>query len=307
MSAVFASIGFQMKTTNKFQLPEVVVKALTKDTYSRGDSNISVTTLIDSPRVGILKRKHDDDIEIDVVDHLWSRFGTAMHNVFENATEEGDSLSEERLFIEYMGWKISGAIDLQTYVTPKSVIISDYKVTSAWSVMNDKVEWHNQLNAYAWLVRKSKGCKVEGLRIIAILRDWQRRKAGDGDYPISPIMIVNIPRWSDGEQDDYMHERVTLHQAAEFNYVSGGELPLCSDKERWTKPTTYAVKKSGRVRAIKVHDSIKTAEEQVEALGKDHHVETREGECVRCSGDWCRVSQWCDQYTGEIDADQRDG
>jgi hypothetical protein len=82
---------------------------------------------------------------------------------------------------------------------------------------------------------------------------------------------------------------------------------LCSDKERWTKPTTYAVKKSGRVRAIKVHDSIKTAEEQVEALGKDHHVETREGECVRCSGDWCRVSQWCDQYTGEIDADQRDG
>jgi hypothetical protein len=34
MSAVFASIGFQMKTTNKFQLPEVVVKALTKDTYS---------------------------------------------------------------------------------------------------------------------------------------------------------------------------------------------------------------------------------------------------------------------------------
>ena len=194
-----------MKTTNKFQLPEVVVKALTKDTYSRGDSNISVTTLIDSPRVGILKRKHDDDIEIDVVDHLWSRFGTAMHNVFEDATEEVDSLSEERLFVEYMGWKISGAIDLQTYVTPKSVIISDYKVTSAWSVMNDKVEWHNQLNAYAWLVRKSKGCKVEGLRIIAILRDWQRRKAGDGDYPISPIMIVNIPRLSDGEQDDYMH------------------------------------------------------------------------------------------------------
>jgi hypothetical protein len=34
MIAVFDSIGYQMKTTNKFELPEVVVKALTKDTYS---------------------------------------------------------------------------------------------------------------------------------------------------------------------------------------------------------------------------------------------------------------------------------
>ena len=290
-----------MKTTNKFKLPEVVVSALTKDTYSRGDSNISVTTLIDSPRVGILKRKHDDEIEIDVVDYLWSRFGTAMHNVFEDATEEADHLSEERLFVDYMGWKISGAIDLQTF-SGKDLIVSDYKVTSAWAVMNEKVEWHNQLNSYAWLVRQAKGLSVTKLQIIAILRDWQRRKAGDGDYPISPIMVVNIPLWSEGEQDDYMHERVTLHQSAEFNYMSGGELPLCSDKERWAKPTTYAVMKKNRVRAIKIHQKLDVAELHAEELGKDHYVETREGECTRCTGDWCRVSQWCDQYQGEIDA-----
>jgi hypothetical protein len=103
MIAVFDFIGYQMKTTNKFQLPEVVVKALTKDTYSRGDSNISVTTLIDSPRVGILKRKHDDEIEMDVVDYLWSRFGTAMHNVFEDATEEATRYQKSACLLSTWG------------------------------------------------------------------------------------------------------------------------------------------------------------------------------------------------------------
>ena len=42
-----------MPISNKFNLPPVVVNALTVDNYSRGDSDISVTSLIDSPRVGI--------------------------------------------------------------------------------------------------------------------------------------------------------------------------------------------------------------------------------------------------------------
>ena len=183
-----------MPVSNRFNLPDVVVKALTVDTYSRGNSDISITTLIDSPRIGILQKEHEGEIEQDAVDFLWSRFGTSVHNMFEDAAEGDDTcISEERLFNDIQGWTVSGAIDLQ-HVESDGVIVSDYKVTSVWSVIYDKVEWHRQLNCYAWLVRHAKQIPVKQLRIIAILRDWQRRKAEEGgNYPESPIMIVNIP------------------------------------------------------------------------------------------------------------------
>ena len=60
-------------------------------------------------------------------------------------------ITEERLLYEVDGVTISGAIDLQE-ITPDGIILSDYKTTSAWAVMNEKQDWHNQLNSYAYLV-----------------------------------------------------------------------------------------------------------------------------------------------------------
>ena len=292
-----------MLVSNKFNLPEVVVKALTVDTYSRGNSDISITTLIDSPRIGILQKEHEGEIEQDAVDFLWSRFGTSVHNMFEDAAEGDDTcISEERLFNDVQGWTVSGAIDLQ-HVEPDGVVVSDYKVTSVWSVIYDKVEWHRQLNCYAWLVRHAKQLPVKQLRIIAILRDWQRRKAEEGgNYPESPIMIVDIPLWSDSEQDEYVDTRVRMHQSAHGGWAFDDELPNCSDSERWVKPTTYAVRKKSRVRAIKIHDSYDSAKEHAIEMGKEHFVEERKGSATRCEQNWCRVAQWCDQYQGEINA-----
>ncbi len=51
-----------MIITNHTNLPEPVFKALTHSDYSRGHSNRSVTQLIDSPRVRILRKEHDDEI-----------------------------------------------------------------------------------------------------------------------------------------------------------------------------------------------------------------------------------------------------
>ena len=295
-----------MLVSNKFNLPEVVVKALTVDTYSRGNSDISITTLIDSPRIGILQKEHEGEIEQDAVDFLWSRFGTSVHNMFEDAAEGDDTcISEERLFNDVQGWTVSGAIDLQ-HVEPDGVVVSDYKVTSVWSVIYDKVEWHRQLNCYAWLVRHAKQLPVKQLRIIAILRDWQRRKAEEGgNYPESPIMIVDIPLWSDSEQDEYVDTRVRMHQSAHGGWAFDDELPNCSDSERWVKPTTYAVRKKSRVRAIKIHDSYDSAKEHAIEMGKEHFVEERKGSATRCEQNWCRVAQWCDQYQGEINVNSR--
>tara|TARA_R110002153_G_scaffold9401_2_gene38898 strand:- start:1250 stop:2149 length:900 start_codon:yes stop_codon:yes gene_type:complete len=288
-----------MKVTNHHGLPPIVVKALTQDDYTKGKSNRSMTQLIDSPRVGVLFKEHEAEVEKDVTDFLWSRFGTAMHNVFENAVEGTESLiTEERLYTESLGWTISGAIDLQE-ITPNGRIISDYKVTSAWSVIFGKKEWHNQLNAYAWLVRKATGDSVKQLRIICIIRDWQRRRSyEDPSYPQSPIEVIPIGLWSDRDQDQYMEGRIKLHQNAEFDRLTGSELPHCSDAERWKKEDTFAVIKKGRKRAVRVLDSMKDAELFLNNLedAKQHSIDTRKGEATRCVQDWCSVARWCDQY-----------
>ena len=285
-----------MKITNQHNLPEVVFNALTFSDYTKGDSLLSVTQLIDSPRVSQLQRQHDDEIEQDAVDFLWSRFGTSVHQMFEAAVHGADCISEERLFAEVNGWKISGAIDLQ-HLTHDGVIVSDYKVTSVWSVINDKQEWHKQLNCYAWVVRHAKQLPVKQLRIIAILRDWSRRKAEEGgNYPDSPIKMITIPMWSESDQENYVQERVALHQEADFEFATGGELPKCDAHERWDKPTVFAVQKKGRVRAIKLHTVEDDAVAHAESLGAGHFVDKRTGESTRCLQNWCRVNEWCEQW-----------
>ena len=71
-----------MKITNKFNLPDFVVDVLTTSDYTKGKSHVSVTQLIDSPRIRILQRMHDDSIEQDASEFIWSSFGTAVHNLF---------------------------------------------------------------------------------------------------------------------------------------------------------------------------------------------------------------------------------
>ena len=162
-----------MRLTNKHNLPKPVVDSLTKNNYSRGSSNRSITQLIDSPRIRILRAEHDAEMTEDASDKVWSVLGTAVHNMFEDAVSEKEHISEERLFIEQDGWEISGAIDLQETESDGSVTVSDYKCTSVWSVMYGKAEWANQLNAYAWLVRHVKKVPVSSCQIVAVLRDWK--------------------------------------------------------------------------------------------------------------------------------------
>ena len=157
-----------MKITNQFGLPDFVVEALTYSDYSRCEAQISVTQLIDSPRIVQLQKQFADQRSMDAVDFVWSRFGTSVHNLFEESIKSSgfDAITEERLFTEYDGWTLSGAIDIQE-VHEDGVIISDFKVTSVWSVIYDKASWHDQLNVYAYLVRKAKGKSVKKLQIVA--------------------------------------------------------------------------------------------------------------------------------------------
>ncbi len=290
-----------MKITNKTGLPDSFLNFARDDKYTKGNADISVTTLIDSPRVRIMRDVHADKLETDVVDMIWPLFGTAVHHILESSKSTNEITIEERLFGQALGWTLSGAIDHQELLEDGTVRITDYKVTSAWSVILGKDEWALQQNCYAWLVKnsidgKNRGRDVSSLRICAILRDWQRKKAMfDKDYPQAPIVTVELPLWSGKKIDNYIHERITDHQDAQIMYDTEDRLPLCSPSEMWAKPDTFAVKEKGKVRAKRVLNS---EEEAIEYIGdnKNLAIEFRKGERTRCEG-YCSVSEYCDQFT----------
>lgn len=287
-----------MKLTNKFGLPDPVVRALTRSEYSKGDSNRSITQLIDSPRVRILRQEHWDDLEEDVSEKMWAVMGTAAHKMFEDTADE-KHVSEERLYTEIDGWVISGAIDVQK-IENDGIVVMDYKTTSVWSVILGKSQWEYQLNCYAALVRRVKNVPVKGLKVIAILRDWRSKDAEEKpDYHRAPIVEVNIPLWEPEKQDAYLNGRVALHQKAEFDRLTGSELPWCSDDERWIKENKWALKRKGQKRAVKVFDNEPDA---IAAVQDGMEVEFRRGEATRCKANWCRVSAWCSQYQAEQDS-----
>ena len=300
-----------MKITNNFGMPQPFVDFAINDKYSKGLADISVTTLIDSPKIRLMKEKHDNEIEVDAVDMVWALFGTAVHSVLENSKQSDDVITEERLYSKVDGWLLSGAVDRQELITnedgSQTVNIIDYKVTSVWSVIYGKPDWENQLNCYAYLVSEKNAfsnVKLGSLKICAILRDWNRRDAERKEgYPKAPIVFVDIPLWDHQRVSDYIKNRMRLHQEAQILYDMHGDLGLCSDEDTWKKPDTWAVKKKGQKRALRVLDTEKDAKEYIEWHNKTDdayikktnlEIEFRGGEYTRCSN-YCSVADFCKQ------------
>lgn len=291
-----------MKITNRFNLPATLLNAVADDEYDKGDSVLSVTQLISSPRIVLLQELNVDNLVADVVDRVPALLGTAVHKIIEKGSKDlPNHVVEERLFATINGWKISGAVDLQIEHDDGTWEINDYKVTSVYSVMDEKIEWIQQLNCYAFLSMHAHGRKVTKLRIIAILRDWQRKQAEmKPDYPQSQVVAVDIPLWTLEDQANFIHNRVREHQRAKKMVDSGVVLPYCTDQERWLRGETWAVMKEGRKSAVKLYDSEEEARAYADNLGAGHSVEHRRGSPVRCAGNYCMVAQWCRQYQEEL-------
>jgi hypothetical protein len=285
----------QLKITNNQNLPAPVVALLTRNYYTKGESQYSVTEIMSPPKIRRLREQYDSEIEVDVTSLLATQFGTFMHAKLEAKEIEG-YLNEERLFTLVDGVTISGAIDLQQ-TTPEGVVIIDYKFVKAYSVMMNKIDWEIQLNIYKWLVETVKHTKVSGLKICAFIKDFAKFETSREGYPQAEAVMIDIPMWDSVRTETYVRNRLEAHRNAKVAHDFGEALPLCTDEERWAKESTYAVKREGRKTAIRV---FKTIEEATELAEKEKgYVETRKGEYTRCTGNYCGVAQWCDQYQGE--------
>jgi hypothetical protein len=285
-----------VKLTNKFNIPQTFVNVLERPTYTKGKAHLSVTQLINSPKIVALTQKFDADLEQDVSDMVWSIFGTAIHGVLEHGKDE-NHIVEERLHATLDGWRISGAIDLQIK-DDAGLSIRDYKTTSAWGVMNEKVEWEQQLNIYAWLVETVKKTPIIDIGIVAIIRDWSRRDAAKNEnYPPAPVKEIPIRLWTYEEQTTYIKHRIGLHSACEFAMETDEDLPLCTPEEMWERPTTWAIKKVGGVRAKSVHDTEESMLKALEIAGPAYEIEVRPGSRIRCES-FCPVNTYCQQWRG---------
>jgi hypothetical protein len=267
------------------------------DQYSKGESDYSVTEILSPPRINRLRKKHYTEMQSDVSDMIWMLLGTALHVVAERSVVDGHT-NEERLFLTVDDIILSGAIDLQRN-DHDGTVITDYKFTSAWSLMHDKPEWIQQQNIYRYIYEKVKKTPVKGLQICAFIRDFSRRKAQtDSSYPQATIQVIEIPMWTMDETEAYIKARIEMHRESKVNADWDEELPLCSEEERWMRDTTYAVKKDGRKTAVRVFDNEVEAQELLATMtAKDKaFVEVRKGEAVRCTGNYCGVSKWCSQF-----------
>jgi hypothetical protein len=282
-----------LKITNKHNVPETLVALASRDYYTKGKADYSVTEIISPPRIQRLRRAHHEQMEQDVSDMLWQLLGSALHVVAERGAAEGH-ITEERLFTEVNNVKLSGAIDIQK-VTPEGIIITDYKFTSAWALRQDKFEWEAQQNIYAWLVEREKKQKVIGVQICALVRDWSRREASvKADYPQAPIQVLELPLWPLERTEAYVRERIEAHRMSKVQDDWGDELPPCTDDEKWVRETKFAVKREGRKTAIRVFDTQQEADDL--AVKENGYVEVRKGEAIRCTGNFCGVAEWCSQY-----------
>ena len=157
--------------------------------------------------------------------------------------------------------------------------------------------WEEQLNLYGLMFRDA-GFPVEKLQVVAILRDWSKfGHKRSNNYPAKQVVTVPVPLWAHDKAMAYTKGRVALHKAAES--LPDDEIPICTPEERWHRDDKWAVIKGKNKKATRVLDSEAEAEKikavLEEKTGKEHRIDVREGEDIRCLN-YCPCAEFCNHY-----------
>lgn len=220
-----------MKVINKSKIPEALFKYLAIETYdhaAKGNS-YSVTEILNPAQMVVLNRRYKDKIVVDAIDLLWIMLGNGVHAILEK--EEGIE-KIERLKVMVEGVELSGKWDRIF-----EDAITDYKVTSAWSIAygSHQIEWLKQLSIYRWLFFKVKKRLLKNTGfIVALLRDWAERNAGKGNYPDKPALEIPFALIGLVETEEIVKRRLKIiKQAEEVSEDVLAQEFACTDEERW--------------------------------------------------------------------------
>ena len=221
-----------MKIVNTSKIPDALFRYLSVDNYDyeeKGDS-LSTTELLNPIQIVILKRRYWKDMTIDAIDRLWQMLGNGVHAILEK--EKGIEK------IERLKWTVEGREISGRWDRIFNNEISDYKVTSAWSVAygSRDSEWRMQLSIYRWLYWKVKGRMLNSVGyIVALLRDWAERDKAKKNYPQAPAIQKSFDLLTIEDTEAWVTKRV--QDIALSEKLSDDKLPECTDEERWYSET----------------------------------------------------------------------
>lgn len=308
------------KLTNESNLPSPLFYAIKNDTYeARGD--ISVTTLIDSPYIRLLKKYNN--YEEDAADSIYSLLGQGVHHVVERvgkAHEKGKFFPEFKMEldveVEIFGKptviKVTGTTDLVEKTDEGKTIVHDFKTTSVFKCMKSNSgdrAWTMQLNFYSAMLYemaklKEKEFIVDELYIHAIIRDWSKMKARfSSDYPKMPVQTFRIPKYRHESVMDSLKKRIQIHFETESLFKRGEDINSCNTEERWSRPETWRIVPVGGKRSVRNFE-INSKQDEQDAIiylsqknneGKPYILDKQPGEDIRCQ-EYCSVCQFCKYY-----------
>ena len=157
---------------------------------------------------------------------------------------------------------------------------------------DDRLDWAKQANVNKLLCEQN-GIYPQKLAILLVMKDWKRKDAEfKSDYPKCAIQEIQLPIWKEEETMAYIRSRIALHNASKL-IENDDDIPVCTEEERWAKPTTWAVlKEKGAKRAVNGGIYESEAEAIVHANRIGGAVERRDGSNARCEN-YCQVRKWC--------------
>jgi hypothetical protein len=315
--------------TNRLGLPQAVVDAVANDPYTRGDSDISVTQLIQPP----YQRKLRQEVEIveDASDKIWSMVGQIGHGILERAypeafEDDGRFWIKVKAFLTRLGlWEIveDAIISRSGYEIPaaltafetyqKNGVVAEHRLfmpVNGWTVSGqfDVID-HGCLQDYkftsVWsVIGETKQEWTQQLNLLRLL-------AIHHGIDVPQLRIIAILRdWTKTKakiDSQYPQQQVVpvdidvwpLEYTKTFMLQrviahQDANPPPCTDAERWKRDDVWAVMKVNLKRAVKLHDTEQQAKNHVTELGKGHFIQQRPGEYVRCQ-DYCNVAHRCPQ------------
>ena len=281
-----------MNITNKQNLPKPFVDAISKD-YEYKDKRYSVTSILKGYKENLLTRRYSNQIEIDAADSIWMIFGTAVHKVLEESSDDEHLLKELKLEMKIPnGYVLSGIIDL--YDTKEKEVI-DYKTGSIWKVkFDDWKDYRKQLLYYAVLL-EANGYECNKARNVMLLKDHSKRDAMyDSSYPEYPV-YTKYYTFTQEEKDIARQEIEEIFKCLEsLENALDDEIPFCSFEQRWAKADKWAVMKKNNKKAVRVCDNKETAQEYI-SEGKGDYIEFRQGEDTKCT-QYCNCTKYCNYY-----------
>ena len=279
-----------MRVTNKLNLPEAFVKAVSTDKHNAAGC-FSATTLNKGAKEIILTDRHWDEITIDASDNVWAVFGTAVHSILE--MQPDNNFHEEKFKVPVSKSFVTGQVDCYDM---ENKTIYDWKTASVWKVQfKDFTDWKAQGLTYAYLMTQS-GLEVKRCRFVALLKDHSKSKARtDNSYPQSPTVVYEFEVTPEDLAATEARIKAKVAEIEAAYLMGDDDIEPCNQDERWADGEKWAVMKNGRKSAIKLFDNEADADAMAGELGNSHYVEHRPAISRKCL-DYCNCKEFCSFY-----------